>query len=385
MENIIYEYNYIEDKYKNLLNHIIDNKPLHKYFSQDWSRVKAKQYCGILNYDRKDYYILPKISKDDSKSRNLDIFIYMLKFVYNIKIENEEIASSKNIESNNLLEIFIQVFAKNLFKELQKGIYKEYITEQENLTTLKGKYLINENLKYNFTNSKIYCEYDEFSANNKLNQFFLYAIKTLMSFTKNKKLLKMCELVLDDVEYRHIDIDMLKIHFHRLNQRFKNSFEFAILLLKKSIPLFEKDKKSFAFLFNMNELFERFVGKLYKELYSDTKTPKSSRKFGDLYLKPDIIINSKNLIIDCKYKIIEDDKIASRADRYQMYVYGNNYENINTTMLLYPQHLDNIDKKIVLGDNNRKVELLMKSINLDFCGNYEEYIDVMKSRVREII
>lgn len=84
------------------------------------------------------------------------------------------------------------MFARNFLKELKTGIYKEYITEIDNLNTLKGKYLVNENLKYNFTKSKIYCEYDEFSINNSLNQFFLYSIKYLMNSVKDKKLLKQC-------------------------------------------------------------------------------------------------------------------------------------------------------------------------------------------------
>lgn len=379
MNKTIFEYE--EVKCKNLSEYIINTESLHKYFKENWGKVKAKQYCGILNFNDTDYYILPKIANHDSK-QNLNIFTYMLRYVYNIKVENEDLASSKNIESNNLLEIFIQMFAKNLFKELQKGIYKEYITEQDNLTTLKGKYLTNENLKYNFTKNKIYCEYDEFTENNELNQFFLYAIKALMNFTSNKKILKMCELVFDKVEHKQIDINFLDIHFNRLNQRFKNSFEFALLLLNKSIPLFEKDKKSFAFLFNMNDLFEMFIGKLYKEIYEDVETPKKSKKFGDLYLKPDIIINSKNLIIDCKYKIVKDNEIAKREDKYQVYVYGNNYENIDTTMLLYPKHLDEIDCNLILGENDNKVEMLMRSIDLSFDGEYEKYIEEIKKRIK---
>ena len=113
-------------------------------------------------------------------------------YAYDIKLENEDIASCKN-EKHNILEVFIQLFAQRLFKEFGRGVYKEYVTEQDNLTTLRGKYLINENLKYNFIKNKIYCEYDEFSMDNTLNQFFLYAVKTLLSFTKNKKLLKQCE------------------------------------------------------------------------------------------------------------------------------------------------------------------------------------------------
>ncbi|WP_324173029.1 McrC family protein [Sulfurimonas sp.] len=379
LENIIYEY---EEIPRDLNKYIQVNESLHQYFRQDWQKVKATQYCGILNHGDKDYYILPKIANHDSK-KNLNIFIYMLMYVYDVKLLNEQTASSEN-EPHEILEVFIQMFIQNLFKEFQKGIYKEYITEQDNLTTLRGKYLINENLKYNFTKNKIYCEYDEFSQNNELNQFFLYAIKTLIKFAKNKKLLKQCELILDEVDAKSFDINKINIHFNRLNSRYKDSFEFAILLLNKFVPTFENGKKSFAFLFDMNVLFEKFIGRIYKEIDATTEL-QNERNFGSLKLRPDIIIKSKNLIIDCKYKVIKNDKIASREDRYQMYVYANNFENIDATMLLYPKHLDEIDKTIVLGENDNKVELQMKSVDLDFYGGYYEYIEEIRNRLEKII
>jgi 5-methylcytosine-specific restriction enzyme subunit McrC len=189
--NIIYEYSEVEDT--ELKEYIVNTPALHKYFKLSWNLLKTRQYCGILNFNNNDIYLLPKIA--DSAEKNLDIFIYMLMYSYDIKLENEDIASCKN-ENHNILEVFIQLFAQRLFKEFKSGVYKEYITEQDNLTTLRGKYLINENLKYNHIKNKIYCEYDEFSENNELNQFFLYAVKTLLKYTKNKKLLKQCELVL---------------------------------------------------------------------------------------------------------------------------------------------------------------------------------------------
>jgi len=203
-----------------------------------------------------------------------------------------------------------------------------------------------------------------------------------MTYTKDKKLLKMCELVFDDVSFSKFDIDNLDIHFNRLNGRFKDSFEFALLLLKKSIPMFDDGKKSFAFLFDMNELFEKFIGQMIKNNYDNVIIPNKNKKFGELYLRPDII--KDNMIIDCKYKCITDDKIASREDRYQMYIYANNYDNMTHTMLLYPKHIDNIEKTIVLGDNHKKVELKMRSIDLYFNGGYEEYIEHMKKRLGDI-
>ncbi len=385
MENVIYEYQEINEENYKLILHIRNTSALHKYFKEDWGRLKARQYCGVLNHDAKDYYILPKIS--NHQETNLNIFIYMLRYVYDIKLDNEDFASSKNEEHHNFLEVFIQLFAKKLFKELQAGIYKEYMTEQDNLTTLRGKYLINENLKYNFTNAKIYCEYDEFSMDNTLNQFFLYATKTLLPFAKDKNLLKLCELVLDEVAYRYFDVKNLNVHFHRLNNRYKDSFEFAILLLSKSIPLFEKDKKSFAFLFDMNVLFEKFIARAIKETFDDVVIPSTYKEFGKLYLKPDIIVKSKSLIIDCKYKIKEDAKIASSEDRYQMYVYANNFKDIHKTMLLYPKHHnqnEDLKRDLTLGNNDKKMELLMKSIDLDFYGKYEEFLEEIKNRLGKL-
>lgn len=377
MPNRLYEYSEVNDE--ELKSYIVNTAELHKYFKLDWKILKSRQYCGILNFGEKDFYLLPKISNKDEE-QNLNTFIYMLMYAYDIKLQNEDISTCQN-ESHTILEVFIQLFAKKLFQELQYGIYKEYITEQENLTTLRGKYLINENLKYNHIKNKIYCEYDEFSMNNELNQFFLFAVKTLMLFAKDKRLLLACEIALDEVEYKSFDINTLSIHFHRLNARYKESFEFALLLLSKSIPLFAKDKKSFAFLFDMNELFEKFIGRIFKELDPSTKL-QTQKNFGNLQLKPDII--TSNMIIDTKYKILKTKEDLATNDKYQMFVYGTNFEMKNT-MLLYPKHLEHFDYDLVLGKDEREIGLKIKSIDLA-CGScsYGEFVEEMKKRIGEL-
>ncbi|MFA6192843.1 MAG: restriction endonuclease [Sulfurimonas sp.] len=390
MPNTIYEYS--EVTHEKLKSYIINTPQLHKYFKLDWNILKSQQYCGILNFEGEDFYLLPKISQKDDEKTNLDTFIYMLMYAYNIKLQNEQIASCQN-ESYNILEVFIQMFAKKLFQELQFGVFKEYITEQENITTLRGKYLINENLKYNMTKNKIYCEYDEFSMDNTLNQFFLFAVKSLLVFAKDKRVLMQCEIALDEVEVKSFDINILNIHFHRLNNRFKESFEFAILLLQKSIPLFSKDKKSFAFLFDMNELFEKFIGRIFSEIDPSTKL-QNQKNFGNLQLKPDII--TTNMIIDTKYKILKSRDDLAVSDKYQMFVYGTNF-GIKNTMLLYPKHLEHFDYEMVLGKDEREIGLKIRSIDLacavsdseevpleyGSCG-YGEFVEEIKNRLENI-
>ena len=71
MQNTIYEYESISNE--ELKNHIINTTELHKYFTLDWKDLKAKQYCGILNFDNQDFYILPKIVNHNDE-KNLNIF-----------------------------------------------------------------------------------------------------------------------------------------------------------------------------------------------------------------------------------------------------------------------------------------------------------------------
>ncbi|MFW0743083.1 McrC family protein [Aliarcobacter butzleri] len=377
MQNTIYEYEEIkEENNRELKTHIIDNSSLHQYFKLDWKTLKARQYCGILNFNNQDFYILPKIANRNDE-KNLNIFIYMLMYAYDVKLSNEQIASCAN-QKHTILEVFIQMFANELLQELKKGLYKEYLTKQDNLPVLKGKYLINENLKYNFTKNKIYCEYDEFSPNNSLNQFFLYTVKYLQKFVKDKKLLKQCELIFDEVEYKSVDINRLEtINFNRLSVRFKISFEIALLLLRQSIPLFNQDKKSFAFLFDMNVLFEKFIARMVKELDNNAKI-QNQDNFRDLTLKPDIIL--KNQIIDTKYKRIKSIEDIKQSDKLQVFSYGINYK-IENVMLLYAKHLDNIKYDLVLGKESI-VNLKIRTIDLNFsANNYKEYIDEIMERL----
>ncbi|PHO08879.1 restriction endonuclease [Malaciobacter canalis] len=375
----LYEYEKIPSQYEKLIEHIKENIALHQYFKEDWGDVKTKQYCGILSFEKDDYYLLPKISNDENT--NLDIFIYMLMYVYDIKLSNEQIASCKNEKSETLLEVLVQMFVQNLLDELKKGIYKEYVTHEDNLRTLKGKYLINENLKYNFVKTKIYCEYDEFSENNTLNQFFLYTIKNLQKFVKNKKYLKQCELIFDEVESFSFDVDLLNIHFTRVNKRFEKSYYLALLLLKRLIPLYSKGKNSFAFLFDMNVLFEKFIAKVIKSIDNNAKI-QNQNSFGNLLLKPDIIL--KNQIIDTKYKRIKSLEDLKQSDKLQAFAYGINY-GLKNAVLLYPKHLDDVNKELFLGENENKICLKINSIDLNFEGNFKEFIEEIKRRLERIL
>ncbi len=361
--------------------HIQNAKELRPYFESSFDGIKPKNYCGFLSIDDQSYFIVPKIvdnqtAEDDRQ--NLNTFVYMLMYTYDVKLRHEDVMQGENVE-HNIFELFIRLFSDGLLDELKKGVFKRYITMQENLKVLRGKYIVEKNFN-NFYHQKIYCEFDEFSMDNELNRFFLYAIKVFKRYSSYSNLHR-CEAVLDEVTYFNIDTKRLNIHFDRMNSRYQKSYEVALMILQKLVPMTQMShKKSFAFLFDMAEVFEGFVGRLYKEADSTTELQKQGN-FGSLVLKPDIMTQTR--IIDTKYKKANSRDDLSVQDKYQMFAYGVNFR-IKNTMLLYPKHLVDVDEDLKLGRGDDVVHLKLKSLDLGFDGEYEAYIRKMRKRVEAI-
>lgn len=369
----LYENKYIP---KELETHIQNNKALHPYFESTFNGIKPKNYCGFLSIDKRNYFIVPKISTDETQ--NLNTFIYMLIYAYDIKLSNEDLICAEMTE-HRIFEVFIRLFSDGLLDEFKKGVFKKYVTLEENLKVLRGKYIVEKNFS-NFYHQNIYCEFDEFSMDNELNRFFLYAVRVFKKFSTYQNLHR-CETVLDEVEYFNVDFKRLNIHFDRMNSRYQKSFEIALMLLQKLIPLTGRhDQKSFAFLFDMAEVFEKFVGRMYKETDSTTQLQKQGN-FGSLVLKPDIITETQ--IIDTKYKKVKERNDLSVQDKYQMFAYGVNFK-VKDTMLLYPKHLVDVHESLELGKGDDLVRLEMRSLDLGYDGGYKVYIDTIKNRLEKI-
>ena len=356
-----------------LVPYIKNNKSLYPYFESGFSGIKPKNYCGFLSINNQSYFIVPKITIDDTQ--NLNTFIYMILYTYDINLKNEDLMNAENKEYQ-IFEIFIRLFSDVLLDEFKKGVFKQYITMQENLKVLRGKYIIEKNFN-NFYHQNIYCEFDEFSMDNELNRFFLYAIRTFKKFSSYGNLHR-CEVVLDEVDYFNVDFKRLNIHFDRMNSRYKKSYEVALMILQKLVPMTQTSTdKSFAFLFDMADVFEKFVGKMYKEIDSSTELQKQGN-FGSLVLKPDIMTASK--IIDTKYKKVNNRGDLSVQDKYQMFVYGVNFK-MKDTMLLYPKHLVDVDDNLELGKGDELVRLKMRSLDLGFDGEFNEFIIDVRNRI----
>ena len=122
-------------------------------------------------------------------------------------------------------------------------------------------------------------------------------------------------------------------------------------LLEHSYSPHKGSDLAFALLFDMNILFESYVGHyLKKKGYNVSLQDKQhhlafSEQKGIYALRPDIVIDEGRVIADTKWKLLSQEKTRQGiggGDLYQMYAYGKKYTNCKELYLIYPK-----DKEVI--------------------------------------
>ena len=196
--------------------------------------ILTQNYVGVVKYKDFQFNILPKLirnadEKDITQETVINNLTYMISLTQKLDIKITEHADINQCE-NPFLEILIREYANSLFNCLKKITPRNYIREEDNLNYLKGKLKFAENIRYNCANqAKFYCEYDEFSENNKLNQLFLFVSKSLFGISQNSENKKILSFIMNyfcDLQLVPFDIyKAQKIILTRNQQLFEHPFK----------------------------------------------------------------------------------------------------------------------------------------------------------------
>lgn len=299
----------------------------------------------------------------------------------------KEIDFAELASEAGFFEIFIYLFAKNLYKLLKIKQNKCYIIRYDELKFVKEKidmkkYCINP-AKYH----RIPCIYHELSKNTLINKILKFSIAKMVRITENRdvfRLLNRINSILEPVDSIQINLNLIEqIRYHRLNTEFKPFIEFCKIFLQNfTLTMREAKIRFFSLLIPMEKLFEKFIGEVLKKNHNlipkDFKSKpiiqKSigflARKDKDEFFKliPDVYLkNDKKAIIDTKYKLLdmEDKKYnVSQSDIYQMYAYCKE-SGSSKCLLIYPEGLNvKIEKaKWKLGISE-DIDLFVRTISL---------------------
>lgn len=330
--------------------------------------LRARGVVGILAAGNASLEILPKIdvaTGETTDHQNAAIrkrLVHMLAVALDLRIDLGVITDLA-WQRETLLEILIRIFCDKLTEALRKGMPRRYIACEDDLPSLRGQLDITRQFTRHAVNpSRLACRFDLLSEDTPLNRIMKAAVQRLARLSRrpaNQRRLRELAFVYADIT----DVPIAALRWHQLvidrtNRSWQELFAMAQLFLQDRYQTTTGGAgQGTAMLFEMNALFEEYVGRLIARALTGSGFTVSLQG-GRLFClseqesgrtlfqtRPDILIRQGGKVvhvIDTKWKRIsartDDPKQGvSQADVYQMMAYSQLYDAPRLT-LLYPHH-----------------------------------------------
>jgi len=223
-------------------------------------------------------------------------------------------------------------------------------------------------------------------------------------------LLQQLAFMLDDVSFTRIGLsDFKRVHLTRLNEEYAPILNLCKLFISQSsVELSADEMATFSFIFDMNVLFEEFIGEFIKREFQgeyssirlqpadkflvDEKIVGHVRQGSVFRMRPDIILqkgggdSAGRLILDTKYKRLgglDNKEGVSQSDLYQMHAYSKKYD-CPSVVMLYPQTSKESKRFDFCIDSFTVVHIrtvnLCRDLRADKEGLHNELAEILKAR-----
>lgn len=323
-------------------------------------RLRAQQVVGVLVTRGCRLEILPKIS-DEADPVARRSLVQMLTRTLDLRLSSSGTVDVHGQETD-LLEVLIRLFAEQLYRAVHRGLPRNYHIVESDLPVLRGHLNVPQQFtRLAATPQLLACRFDELSSDTPINRVLKAATVRLGKITRsirNKRLL--IELSLAFSEVRDVDPLILlashPIQIDRTNFAYRELLSLAVLFLKGwRQSIYRGEGRGYSLLFEMNTLFEEFVGRSLARLSRRLDAAVSLQGPRSYVLKdesgahvfatkPDIHLRHKLTgdvqIVDTKWKRLKQTEKGapfgiSSSDIYQMMAYADVYNAVEV-VLLYP-------------------------------------------------
>lgn len=330
--------------------------------------LRARGVVGVLAAQGCSLEILPKIdvvpesNPEREKAAIRKRLVHMLAVALDLKIETGRI-TELDWQRETVLEILIRIFCDKLTEAVRRGIPRRYIGQENDLTALRGTLDLPRQFTRHAANpGRLACRFDELSEDIALNHIMKAAVgylcRTSRSAANLQRLRELAFVYADITEVPTPALNWGQVVLDRTNRAWQELFGMAQLFLRNQHQTTSSgSRQGTALLFEMNALFEQFVGRLVSRALAGTNLQvklQGGRLFcltsledqrAVFQTKPDILIyRGRHVahVIDTKWKRIsariDDPKQGvSQADVYQMMAYAHLYKTPRLT-LLYPHN-----------------------------------------------
>ena len=318
----------------------------------------------------------------------------MLAYVFQVLNENgyKDIATE---QFDNVGELCAAILAKGISVQLKRGLGKEYVSQTEPLSSLRGKIDIAESIKtQSMLRKQLVCTYDDFTVNSYMNRILKSTMELLIrsdiSKVRKKDLRKLLVFFGDVDSIDVYDINW-RLQYNRNNQSYRMLISICYLVVK---GLLQTNTAGITKLMDfldeqrMCRLYEKFILEYYRREHPEVKASASQipwqldDDFGAMLpvMQSDIMLSkgSATLIIDAKYyghttQSQYGVNTLHSGNLYQIFTYVKNKDaeygdqpHTVSGMLLYAQTDEVVQPNHVYHMSGNKITVRTLDLNLPF-------------------
>jgi 5-methylcytosine-specific restriction enzyme subunit McrC len=325
-------------------------------------RVRARSWVGVVRFEGFELRIVPKLA-----GGNLGL-VRMIEFATGLDaLRRSPGARGLEAGGSSLLDLIALLLAEQCESILRGGLLADYVEREDDLPVLRGRLLADRQVRKRFGRvDRLACRFDEHEQDTIENRLLARALtacaRTVADGGVRRRVRKALAVFAELCSPDALDLEAARgaITYHRLNEHYRDAHELAWLALDGlgvAELLAGGRTRSFAFLIDMNRLFERFVFRLVERLMSRiayrVQYQRADRSIiwdaarNQPYSRvvPDILVESpdqpaRRLAVDAKYKLYDDRGVAA-SDVYQNFLYayafgGGRRGDLPAALLIYP-------------------------------------------------
>ncbi len=327
-------------------------------------RVHATSWVGVVQFEGLELRVIPKLVGEE-----LGV-LAMLDYArgYRAVQRNDGLRSLK-AEGSNFIDLIAWLLADECERIMRGGLLQDYVSRDEALPILRGRLRLLDQMRYRHGwVTPLECSYDDLltdvTENRWLGAGLTVALRVCRHEVVRRRVAILHGLFDEACRVSSFDLgDLGTFEYHRRNEHYRAGHGWARLLLEGmavSDLYAPGPSHSFAFLIDMDVVFEQFVTQLLRDEFAGSdvrvraQVQDSSLIFNDrtgrpyASLRPDVVLERevagvvRRLPVDAKYKLYDQRKVDG-GDLYQTLLYGQAYQQndrLGDAFLLYPSGLD---------------------------------------------
>lgn len=263
---------------------------------------------------------------------------YMLAYAFQV-LNEDGYKSVATEQFNNVADLCSAILCRGVSLQLKKGLGREYISETEMLSGLRGRIDITESIKTQaMLRRQMVCTYDEFSVNTYKNQIIKTTMLKLLHVDidkKRKKEIKKLLVFFDEVNELDVYSIQWNQQYSKNDQTYRMLIAICYLVLKGLLQTTSNGSvKMMDFIDEqrMCRLYEKFILEYYRKEHPELTANASQIPwqlddgFSNMLpiMQTDIMLTrgKKTLIIDAKYY---EHSLQQQYDNYSVHS-GNLYQ-----------------------------------------------------------